>query len=260
MHSSILVNGAHPKVISPESFVPLLGKNERTRAHVFLRLGTGANHITASYYPNVVRESKSGRRLQLDGPFPEPSYPASTHELDRHSQGGGLLFHGRDGFVLLGYNQGKDVIHLPNYIFNVTVRRHDVNGWRSLDREFLGNSGTNPVYLPFGTERALGTVGHDGFGGGNRNCILVDVTIAYRQSYSLSIYFVGTSRESRHAVRMMDGDSLNVIAPTVLITEYEHGVWWTLDYDSSVRLRLMDIRGVRLSAIAFSPQQARRRV
>jgi hypothetical protein len=30
------------------------------------------------------------------------------------------------------------------------------------------------------------------------------------------------------------------------------GVWWTLRYDQSVRLKIMDIEGIYLSAIAFT--------
>ena len=68
----------------------------------------------------------------------------------------------------------------------------------------------------------------------------------------LSLYFVAKSNETKHVVRVMDLDTLNVIAPTTLIEDFEDGVWWTMHYDRSVRLRLVDLKGLRISALAFS--------
>ena len=110
-------------------------------------------------------------------------------------------------------------------------------------------------------------------GGGDINCILVDVevkppttastttntnrsiassTVESKQYYSLSIYFVAGRKENRHAIRVMDGNTFEVIAPTTLVKDYTGGVWWTLRYDQSVRLKIMDIEGIYLSAIAFT--------
>ena len=69
---------------------------------------------------------------------------------------------------------------------------------------------------------------------------------------SISIYFVAKSDQNKHAVRVMDGTSFDVIAPSSLITDFKNGVWWTLRYSKSVRLRLMNVKGIHLSAIAFA--------
>jgi hypothetical protein len=78
-------------------------------------------------------------------------------------------------------------------------------------------------------------------GGGDINCILVDVevntdsttantnrsttssTVESKQYYSLSIYFVAGRKENRHAIRVMDGNTFDVIAPTTLVKDYTGG-------------------------------------
>jgi hypothetical protein len=43
-----------------------------------------------------------------------------------------------------------------------------------------------------------------------------------------------------------------VIAPDGFISNYENGVWWSIRYNRSVRLRIMSIYGLQISAVAFS--------
>ena len=219
-------------------------------------------------------------------PFPIPNYPSSILEpFDSKSQGDGLLQYGKDGFLLLGcnhsstYNDTKtDVDMLPAYIKEVTIRRHGFPGWVVPKETLVGYSDTDPVYLPDPGDgnntrkRVLGMVGIDDKGGGDINCILVDVTFVapptpqkqqpqlqsqsqHLSYYFLSIYFVAVRPENKHAIRVMDGDTYDVIAPTTLIEDYMGGVWWTLRTSidrSSVRLKMMDIDGIHLSAIAFA--------
>jgi hypothetical protein len=71
-------------------------------------------------------------------------------------------------------------------------------------------------------------------------------------SFRLSIYSVAKDPTEKYAVRVMDLDTLNVIAPTGLISKYEGGLWWSVTYHGSIRLRLMGIDGVRISAVAFA--------
>jgi hypothetical protein len=217
-------------------------------------------------------------------PFPIPSYPSGVIEpVDGESQGDGLLHYGRDGYLLLGCNGNgnstdadtytdtyTDIDRLPAYIKNVTIRQHGYPGWVVPEETLVGYSDTDPVYLPLSGDRnnnnnkerqkqkrVLGMVGIDDQGGGDINCILVDVKLAalsaqLQHSYFLSIYFVAIRPENKHAIRVMDGDTLDVIAPTTLIDDYTGGVWWTLRTDRSVRLKMMDIEGIHLSAISFA--------
>jgi hypothetical protein len=198
-------------------------------------------------------------------PFPVPRYPSFVVQpFDTKSQGDGLLVYGKDGYSFLGCNVSD---RWPEYVQNVTVRQHGYPGWVVPDESLVGYSDTDPVYLPVpgDTEsdepkkkkRVLGTVGVDDQGGGDINCVLVDVTLGTdaaspKQTYYLSIYFVASRAGNRHAVRVMDGETYDLIAPTTLIKDYQGGLWWTLRTDRSVRLKMMDVEGIHLSAIAFA--------
>jgi hypothetical protein len=50
----------------------------------------------------------------------------------------------------------------------------------------------------------------------------------------------------------MDLHTLNVIAPDGFISNDGNGVWWSIRYNRSVRLRIMSIYGLQVSAVAFS--------
>lgn len=224
-------------------------------------------------------------------PFPRPTYSATT-KLDRISKGDGLLTYGTDGYVLFGFDNGTDRRLLPSYIKNVTVRGHGFTGWGYMPRTYVGTSKCNPTYLPdpqwslgkkvpaiFSTsaeyqcqgKRALGRIDYDE-GSGWDPGILLDVEVAElggrvmrneniildverengSTSFQMSIYSVAQDEVEKHAIRAMDLRSLNVIAPTGFVSEYKDGVWWTIDYDGSMRLRIMGIDHARISAVAFS--------
>jgi ABC-type cobalamin transport system permease subunit len=62
---------------------------------------------------------------------------------------------------------------------------------------------------------------------------------------------VAQKPDEKHAMRVVDMKSMNVIAPTKLISNHTKGVWWSVRYDRSLRLRLMGINSARASAVAF---------
>lgn len=78
--------------------------------------------------------------------------------------------------------------------------------------------------------------------------------------FDLSIYCVAQHKGEKHAIRVMDLESLNVIAPTGFVTNYTGGVWWTFRYHSSMRFRIMTIDGIRISAVTFSNGPVAQRV
>eukprot|EP00980_Cylindrotheca_fusiformis_P019547 scaffold6776_cov124-Cylindrotheca_fusiformis.AAC.2 len=192
-------------------------------------------------------------------PFPDPAYSASIVGVDRTSRGDGLNAHARDGYLLLGCDKGNDVLHLPNYIQNISVVQHGYPGWFRADREFVGTSTNNCTYFPhcISSGRALGMVGVDEIGGEqpDLNSILINVETANRKSMFISLYFVAKSKADKLAIQVMDLESLNAVAPTTAISDYEDGVWWTVKYDGSLRIRLMNMEGLHLSAIGIASNQ-----
>lgn len=278
--STMLANGSPVNILSLGAVEHILGRGQalKHRNVIFFRLlGPGEHCITATYRYNSDKVAINGKRRQLQisdySPFPPSHYPASVLEMDKTSRGDGLFTHGSDGYMLIGCDEnGNDIWNLPSYVSNITMRRHGFPGWLELDREMVGTSDSNPVYLPLsksdthsinynnGTttniragKRALGRVGIDGVDGGDINCIIVDITVANPpRPFQLSAYLVAKTSENRHAVRVMDAETLNVIAPTTMISDYEGGVWWTVQYHKSIRLRFLDILGIQISALAFT--------
>ena len=247
----------------------MLGDSPRTRAHTFVRIqGMGTFSIEAVYHHHGTL-TISHPYSNDSSPFPNPNYPASIRPIDRHSQGNGLWEHGNDGYILLGSNpDGSDIEQLPWYISSISFRRHGFPGWLHAQREFVGMSTDNPVYLPIGPpdknhtggqqQRVLGQIHHSD--GGDINCLFVDIAVNNKNHTKfmaenpilISVYMVATSHTDQHVISTKDLDSFETIAPTALISEYPNGVWWTVEYHRSLRLKFMTIQGIYISAIAFS--------
>jgi hypothetical protein len=48
-----------------------------------------------------------------------------------------------------------------------------------------------------------------------------------------------------------------MIAPTLMMDKHQGGVWWTVEYDyKSLRLRIMSMYGMHISAVAFSSSES----
>lgn len=240
-----------------EHFVP-----SKASAFLFVRIPTlGIHTISVRYFGKCHTSSSvtSETSIETPGiphfpPFPIPNYPATTH-LDLDSQGDGIVTHGADGYVLFAFSKNStDLIQLPSYINEVTVHNHGFDGWTPSPRTFLG-SGNNKKYLPdprLEGERALGVLVEDI---NNRGSLGVIVDIEMKNSSDfvwISVYFVSKHSGDKHAIRAMDLQTLNVISPDGFISNYENGVWWSIRYNHSVRLRIMSIYGLQISAVAFS--------
>jgi hypothetical protein len=272
---SLLWNGREPVILSHTETVKIFGHGaQKFKDMILLFVQEPGLHVVTALYsipslPLLVSwsrhmdQKRQQKQHQLGipyiPPFPEPKYPAYHDSIDRKSQGNGLFDYGKDGYILFGVDgNGGDLHRLPSYIANLTVRRHGFPGWVIPGREVIGFSEVDPAYLPLNSsryKRGLGRVGFDDEGAGDINCILVDVQISSKESssknFSLSVYSLATSDKARHAIRIMDEETFNVIAPTVLVEKYSNGVWWTLHLDRSVRLKFMSIKGISISAVAF---------
>lgn len=242
-------------------------KRQRFSGFLFVRIREPGYHVVTlksvqchHIYKTVKRGDveKRGQSYSVP-PFPMPDYPAQI-STDSVSGGNGLARYGRDGFVLLGYDQGKDRVSLPTYVRNVTLQQHGWGiGWKDAKRIFVGESSSNPSYLPSpdvtNKTRALGMVGHDGsFGSQVDNSIVVEATLSHSWSdyYFMSLYCVGNTTHAKQAFRPMDLDTLNVIGQTTTVTDQRNGVWWTLRYNRSVRIRVINMQGLHISAVTFT--------
>jgi hypothetical protein len=250
-------NAGRAAVALGEHFVPSIAS-----ALLFLRIPVSGSHtISVRYFgrcqlfssgmPEVTTEEPG---IPHFPPFPVPNYPATTH-LDLDSQGDGIARHGADGYVLFAFSpNGTDLIQLPSYVNAVTVHNHGFDGWTSSPRSFIG-SGNDKKYLVDPRHRgarALGVLMEDVNNRGSLG-VIVDIDVKNTTEYVwISLYFVSNHSDDKHAIRAMDQEALHVIAPNGFISNDENGVWWSIRYNHSVRLRIMSIYGVQVSAVAFS--------
>ena len=91
---------------------------------------------------------------------------------------------------------------------------------------------------------------YTGFGRGMIIDVDVDESIPF--DVQVSVYCVAHSIDDKHFIRVQDAKSRAVIAPTVLMSNYTGGAWWTVQYNKPFRIRLLAIHGVHASAVAFS--------
>jgi hypothetical protein len=115
------------------------------------------------------------------------------------------------------------------------------------------NSATKP--------RALGfvTAGADGSQGTLLD-IEINATALAGAQYQLALYMVGavkppskaTWSATKQAIRVMDLDTFNVIAPTPMLDDDGTGLYWVLRYSGGVRLRVMPLHSdAGFSAVFF---------
>ena len=129
----------------------------------------------------------------------------------------------------------------------------------------MHESQTNESFLqdpanPSGA-RSLGYPATIGMGQG----FLLKINSSAGVPLNVSIYAVG-SNESAQAIRPMDLRSFSLIAPEPHFADFQFGAWWTLtytppvqqqtgtysgDHNNGVCLRVMDIYGMTISAVAF---------
>ena len=241
-------------------------------ALLFLQIPPGSHTVSARYHGACQAQDQQDRFSQStaqskDGavsegiphfpPFPKPTYPAAV-TMDRSSAGDGLSVYGSDGYMLFGFEEsGEDLVRLPRYVKNVSVIHHNYYGWTHVPRSFLGESDNNATYLPDPrnkTRRALGMIGED-YQYLGRGTIL-DVEIDKKQlpdgqPFTVSVYSVAHPWDEKYALRVQDRKSLNLIAPTKLISNHTRGMWSSIRYSDSLRIRLVAITGAHASAIAF---------
>eukprot|EP00934_Nitzschia_sp_Nitz4_P002203 Nitzschia sp. Nitz4//scaffold302_size22357//13327//16265//NITZ4_008560-RA/size22357-snap-gene-0.8-mRNA-1//1//CDS//3329547035//2203//frame0 len=275
-YHTVYLNQNEATMVTFEELQEELGYKARTslESHlIFVRLQPGSHELLVRYWDSASRTHSLAKRMTRETeerppyyPFPPRYYPASLSVLDDTRQGDGLYFHGRDGYLLIGCDHGKDISKLPEYISTVRIRRHGFPGWLELNRTFVGGSESNPIFLPLPRpssqqimvtkeSRGLGMVGLEDAGGGDINCIIVDIVVPsdlkLQHNFYVSLYMVAPRVVNRHAIRVMDGQSFNVIAPSTFISNYTEGLWWTVQYNQSLRLRLLDLQGMHISAIGF---------
>jgi hypothetical protein len=223
--------------------------------HHYIAVPVGVYTITAAFHSDCalyrtvpdVKVHGAVDGLPDSPPFPPAVYPGSW-TVDTATRGKWINKYGKDGYVLFAYDQqikapslgAKDLTKLPVWVNSVII-------WKG-SSAYVGRDITNASYLqdPRGDGAALGfvTKGADGSQG-----TVLDINVTVGTSYNVSLYMVSAVKPvggstwsfSKQAIRIMDLETLDPIAPDVLITHADGGVFWTLTYNRGVRLRVMPI-------------------
>jgi len=189
-------------------------------------------------------------------PFPPADYPATTN-IDMKTRGDWKGKYGADGFILFGFDNGKDVSSLPSYIIgNVTKYYMWGGGPHDPPSHFRGRSQVNETYLQNPSEepwRALGSVGDEVQAGRG---LVIDIPIEPSSPakflHCISIYMVANDQNDEFVVKAMDYKTRSSIALVASVRDHSNGVYLTIKYPSGVRLRFAPLFGATtVSAVFF---------
>ena len=178
-------------------------------------------------------------------PYGPPVYPVIVRDRDTQTQGNWVGKYGRDGYVLFGWN-GSMQSKLPPYVHEIrTGDRSKMSSW-----ELVNASDPRALESPEGAHgnRQIGSV----FAAPT---FPVDIVLSESpRKYVITLYFCDYDMKNRRqVVQAFDFATRNPIAPIQLVDKFTQGVYVSLEYTLSIRLRLEHVRGDNavLSAIFF---------
>jgi hypothetical protein len=177
---------------------------------------------------------------------PPMRYAAEFIKKDTATSGNWGGVYGGDGYVLWNYNgSGNNVESLPSYVSSV-----------------INNSGTSSVW-------ATGTSDPRALASNSNNQNPRNATSLYNiptmtftinttgsHAYQVALYFVDWDDKGRQtAVEMFDANTLNLIAPEEVVTNFYGGKYLVYAYNQSAKFRIDQTRGDNavLSGVFFDP-------
>ncbi len=177
---------------------------------------------------------------------PTEKYAARFIKEDSTTSGNWGGVYGKDGFVLCGYNgNGHNKESLPPYVSSVSWFMINGNG---LPNSTIWTSGTSDTraLAPDSSNRVprnSACAFTDGYNGG-RNTMTFTINCTGTNNYQVALYFVDWDRKQRRlAVEMFDANTLNLIAPVKIVTNFCSGKYLVYAYNKSAKFRLDHVRG-----------------
>jgi alpha-L-rhamnosidase len=193
-------------------------------------------------------------------PFPPAAYPAVALPVDLATQGSWLGKYGAAGHYLVAFDgPGAHRVSLPPWVESV----EQVYGPNSSGPWLAPPPGADPRALvdpaaPSGPRRIGQYSAPPPPEAGWAPSFPLDVRVRSAAPagslYQFAFYFCDyDARGRRQSVQLMDGDSLNDIAPVVVLEGFQGGAWLVWQWAGSVRLRVNFIRGTNqvVSAVLF---------
>ena len=183
-------------------------------------------------------------------PFPPPTYRATFIGADRATSGSWIGTYGKDGGVLFGVDGGgsRDLDFLPPYVTAVRPAFSFIRGvWDT-------GVGVADVRAPQDPRNATGprTAGYIADSLGGDPSFVVDVTATPGRAFRVAVYALDwDSRNRRSTFALLDGRTLDPVAPIEQVVDYVAGVWFVWEFDGPFRLRVSQTRGDNAVVVAM---------
>jgi len=245
--SSININGNLAWDGTFHAVAGIGGAREDSEFVYFTNVPPGAYSLSASYSgmtPSYIK--------------PPEQYAASVIKEDSTTSGNWGGVYGKDGFILCDYNgNGSDVRSLPSYVSSVNYHMYGGNGlplsvvWASgtNDSRALAANASNQI------TRNATCLFTDGYNGG-RNTMTFTINCTGIRNYQVALYFVDWDNKGRQlAVEMFDANTLDMIAPVQVVTNFTGGKYLVYSYNQSAKFRIDHVwdDNAVLSGIFFDP-------
>jgi len=216
----------------------------------------GASQDSEFVYFSNVQSGTYSISVSYSGSTPSYNEPAVLYaarfineDLTTSGNWGGV--YGKDGYVLCNYNgNGSDKSSLPSYVSSVvwSTGVPSTSVWTNgtTDTRALASSSSNQSSR-------------------NATCYYTSQDMPFiinctgTSNHQIALYFVDWDNKGRRlAVEMFDANSLNLIAPVEVVTNYVGGKYLVYTYTNSVKFRIDQVRGDNavLSGIFFDPAPA----
>jgi len=220
----------------------------------------GASNDTEFVYFTGVQPGNYSLAVAYSGTTPVYNAPAAQYagqflKADTNTSGNWGGVYGKDGYVLCNYNGNhSDKLSLPSYVAsvnyymnssglpNATVWATNTNDPRALASDSSNQNSRNAT--DYGTD----------FYVWNGDDMTFTINCTASRNYQVALYFVDWENEGRRlAVEMHDANTLNLIAPVQVVTNFSGGCYLVYAYKQSAKFRIEHVRGDNavLSGIFF---------
>ena len=191
---------------------------------------------------------------------PPEQYATRFVKEDSTTSGNWGGVYGKDGYVLCDYNgNGNDKKSLPPYVASVSYFMIYGNGLPNSTVWAAGTTDTRALAPDSSNAniRNAACLYTDGYNGG-RNTMTFTISTIGTNNYQVALYFVDWDNKGRQlAVEMFDANTLNLIAPVQVVTNFYGGCYLVYTCNKPVKFRIDHVCGDNavLSGIFFDSAQ-----
>ncbi len=187
---------------------------------------------------------------------PKAQFAAQFVKGDTITSGNWGGIYGKDGYTLCNYNgDGTDKRSLPTYVTSIDYFRA-FGGKTQVPDNTIWKLGADDTRAPAAHASNL-TPRNAACLSNSDQTMTVTIGINGQKEYQVALYFVDwENKGSRVAVEMFDANTLNLIAPVKIVSNYSGGKYLVYYYNKSAKFRIDKVRGeiITLSGIFFDPK------